>query len=141
MLEPADGRRRPAWLALAGWAALAVVLFCVPLMVGVVAEAQLPRRSASITWVLAVLAVVTVAFGLLHALVLMKINRARRRAWSRDLLPYLLPLAALGFLTAVAPWSQPTLTTVVAGMAAFVAYDAAWFATSIRRAVRDPAAR
>ena len=116
-----------------------MVLFCIPLMVGVVAEVLLPRWSVSITWVLAVLVLVTLAFGVLHALVLVKTNRAGWSAWSRDLLPYLVPLAMLGFLAAVAPWSQPTLTTVVAGMAAFVACDAAWFVTSIRRAARAPA--
>lgn len=56
--------------------------------------------------------------------------------WAQDLLPYLIPPALLGFLIAVAPGFHRTSTTVIAGMAAFVAFDIAWFALSIRRAAR-----
>jgi hypothetical protein len=136
------GGRRPAGahsVPLAGRAALAVVLFLAPGLVGVVAEVLLPVSLISITQVLAALVAVTLTFGLIHALILMKINRSRWRARLPDLLPYLVPPALLGLLAAAAPGWHPTSTTVIAGMAAFVACDAAWFAIAVRHAVRAPA--
>ena len=141
MADRRDGGNRPAGahrVPLLGRAALAVVLFHLPLLVGAVADGLLPVSLIRSSHLVAALVAVTLAFGLIHSLVLLRISRARWRARSRDLLPYLAPPAALGVLAAAMPGWQPTSTTAIAGMAAFIAFDATWFTISTHRAVRAP---
>lgn len=123
-------------LSAARRAALAVALFSIPPLAGVLADAIASEQSIGIGQVMLVVTMATIAFCLLHAVILLRIaDTGRARLW--ELLPYLMPLAALAVLTVPAGlgW-EVSLATAVGGAAGLIGFDVVWATVTIRRSSR-----
>jgi hypothetical protein len=121
-------------------AALTVVLFSIPPLAGVLADAIASEQSIGIGQVMLVVTMATFAFCLLHAVILLRIDdTGRGRLW--EVLPYLVPVVALAVLAVPAgPGWEVSLATAVGGAAGLIGFDVVWATVTIRRSSRRLAA-
>jgi hypothetical protein len=124
----------------AGRAIVAVLLFCIPALAGLMADGLFATPTVGSEVVMWVLLVVTIAFALMHAVVLLAANGAPlTRSW--QVLPYGAPLAVLAVVSGLMAWREVSVATAVAAMVGSVGWDIIWAVAALRGNARPTPSR